>query len=130
MLGIPTTYYAAVQLEGVATVASEPAVVAAVLRRQLESLQPEVPVADPEVAHPARLRSIRAIVVGVDAVRAKFKYGGNVDERHRSAVIERLAARAGPGDRAAADRAAQRIRHPVSADRASNQRPGVEPPPS
>jgi transcriptional regulator len=130
MLGIPTTYYAAVQLEGVATVGSEPAVVAAVLRRQLESLQPDVPVADPELAHAARLRSIRAITIGVDAVRAKFKYGGNVDERHRAAVIERLAARAGPGDRAAADRAAQRMRQPVSTDPSSSQDPPPVDPPS
>ncbi len=42
-LGIPTTYYAAVQLEGAATVSVEPATVASVLRRQLSALQPEVP---------------------------------------------------------------------------------------
>jgi transcriptional regulator len=130
MLGIPTTYYAAVQLEGVATVGSEPAVVAAVLRRQLGSLQPDVPVADPELAHAARLRSIRAITIGVDAVRAKFKYGGNVDERHRAAVIERLAARAGPRDGAAADRAAQRMRQPVATDPSSSQDPPPVDPPS
>ena len=34
-------------------------------------------------------------------VRAKFKYGGNVDQAHRDAVAERLAARRGPGDEAA-----------------------------
>ncbi|HEY7917859.1 MAG TPA: FMN-binding negative transcriptional regulator [Acidimicrobiales bacterium] len=106
MLGIPTTYYAAVQLAGVATVESEPAAVAAVLRRQLAALQPDTPVADPELAHPGRLRSIRAIVMAVDSVRAKFKYGGNVDEHHRLAVVERLRARGGPGDDAAAARAA------------------------
>lgn len=110
MLGIPTTYYAAVQLAGVATVESEPAAVAAVLRKQLAALQPDIPVADPEVAHPGRLRSIRAIVIAVDSVRAKFKYGGNVDEAHRLAVAERLRARGGPGDDVAATRAASRTR--------------------
>jgi transcriptional regulator len=107
-LGIPTTYYAAVQLEGVAAVGVEPSEVAAVLRRQLTALQPDVPVADPELAHLAKLRSIRSITIHVDAVRAKFKYGGNVDEAHRQSVIAFLRARNGPGDRAAADHAASR----------------------
>lgn len=40
ILGIPTTYYAAVQMAGVATVESEPAAVAAVLRRQLAAASP------------------------------------------------------------------------------------------
>ena len=50
LLGIPTTYYAAVQLAGRATVHDEreaPGSVAAILRRQLERLQPEIPVARP-----------------------------------------------------------------------------------
>jgi transcriptional regulator len=41
-LGIPTTYYGAVQLIGSARVHTEPAAVAAVLRRQLAVLQPYV----------------------------------------------------------------------------------------
>jgi transcriptional regulator len=109
-LGIPTTYYAAVQLEGDATVSVDPSEVAAVLRRQLAALQPDVPAADPELAHAAKLRSIRAITIHVDTVRAKFKYGGNVDDEHRESVIARLRARNGPGDRPAADHAASRSR--------------------
>jgi transcriptional regulator len=35
-------------------------------------------------------------------VRAKFKYGGNVDAEHRLAVVDRLKRRNGPGDAAAA----------------------------
>ncbi len=107
-LGIPTTYYAAVQIEGVATVGTEPSAVAAVLRTQLAALQPDVPIADPELAHPTRLRAIRAITISMDAVRAKFKYGGNVDRDHRQAVIEKLRSRNGPGDHAAADHTARR----------------------
>jgi transcriptional regulator len=107
-VGIPTTYYAAVQLEGVATVVSDPAAVAAVLRRQLAALQPEIPVADPELAHPTKLLAIRAVTIAVEEVRAKFKFGGNVDREHRLAVIDRLRHRDGPGDRAAADHAARR----------------------
>ena len=107
-LGIPTTYYAAVQLIGAATVEHEPAAVARVLRRQLAALQPEVPIADPELVHAARLRGIRAVTISVDEVRTKFKFGGNVDRDHRLAVIDRLRARGGVGDRAAADHTAER----------------------
>jgi transcriptional regulator len=37
----------------------------------------------------------------VREVRAKFKYGGNVDDAHRAAVAEQLAGRDAPGDAAA-----------------------------
>jgi transcriptional regulator len=97
-LGIPTTYYAAVQLRGRAEVRSSPADVAAVLRRQLAALQPGVDVADPEDAHPAKLKSIRAVVLHIEEVAAKFKFGGNVDTEHRLAVVDRMRARGGPGD--------------------------------
>jgi len=107
-LGIPTTYYGAVQLIGTASVDTDPAAVAAVLRRQLTALQPGVPVADPELVHQAKLRTIQAITIAIEEVRAKFKYGGNVDRAHRAAVVERLRARGRPGDRAAADHTLRR----------------------
>jgi transcriptional regulator len=108
-LGIPTTYYAAVQLRGRAEVRREPSQVAAVLRRQLAALQPATSIADPEAAHPSRLRAIKAVVLRVDDVIAKFKYGGNVDEAHRLAVVARLRTRAGPGDEAAAAHTERRL---------------------
>jgi transcriptional regulator len=111
-LGIPTTYYAAVQLVGSATVHDErdaPGSVATVLRRQLLALQPDIPVADPAVAHGQKLRSILGISIAVESVSAKFKYGGNVDEPHRLAVVERLRARGGPGDAAAAGHVLRRM---------------------
>jgi transcriptional regulator len=112
LLGIPTTYYGAVQLAGRATVYDEreaPGSVAAILRRQLTSLQPEIPVADPAEAHSAKLRGILGISIVVEQVTAKFKYGGNVDETHRRAVIDRLRQRDGPGDAAAADHVLRRM---------------------
>jgi transcriptional regulator len=114
MLGIPTTYYASVQLMGTATVVderTEPGGVAAILRRQLTELQPEVAVADPAIAHAARLRTICGLAISVDQVRAKFKYGGNVDPEHRQGVLDRLVERDGPGDQAAAGHVARRIGH-------------------
>jgi transcriptional regulator len=107
-LGIPTTYYAAVQLSGPVVVHHEPDAIAAVLRRQLGDLQPATPVADPADAHRARLRSIRAVTLTVTGVQAKFKYGGNVDLAHRQAVIARLEQRGRPADLAAAAQTARR----------------------
>ena len=63
-LGIPTTYYGAVQLAGTATVHDErthPGSVAAILRRQLAAFQPDVAVADPAESHAAKLPGILGI---------------------------------------------------------------------
>jgi transcriptional regulator len=111
-LGIPTTYYAAVQLTGTATVVDErqsAGSVAEILRIQLSDLQPDVPIADPAAAHPRQIQSILGITIAVEAVAAKFKYGGNVDEAHRLAVVEHLGARQGPGDAAAAGHVLRRL---------------------
>jgi transcriptional regulator len=111
-LGIPTTYYGAVQLEGRAWVHDErtaPGTVATILRRQLAAFQPEVDVADPAEAHGAKLLGILGIEVRVERVSAKFKYGGNVDDAHRLAVAERLVARGAPDDRAAAAHTLRRL---------------------
>lgn len=109
LLGIPTTYYAAVQLEGNATVISDPPEVAAILRRQLAAIQPGIEVADPLLAHEAELRTIRGLQIAVENVRAKFKFGGNVDTYHREAVIAALEHRGQPGDVAAARQTRRRI---------------------
>jgi transcriptional regulator len=111
-LGIPTTYYGAVQLVGTATVLSEreePGSVASVLRRQLDAFQPEIDVADPAQAHPKKLGAILGISIAIEEVRAKFKYGGNVDVAHRLAVVDHLAGRGNPGDAAAAGHVQRRL---------------------
>jgi transcriptional regulator len=111
-LGIPTTYYGAVQLIGPATVHDErasPGSVASILRRQLATFQPDLPAADPAHAHPQKVTTILGISIAINSVLAKFKYGGNVDRAHRLAVIERLSARAGPGDAAAAEQVRRRL---------------------
>lgn len=108
--GVPTTYYAAVQLIGDAEIVDDPAQVAGILRCQLADLQPDVDAIDP-IEHGNRLRGIRGIRISVTDVRAKFKYGDNVDEAHRLAIHDRLLDRDGPGDRAAARHLIQRL-HP------------------
>jgi transcriptional regulator len=111
-LGIPTTYYAAVQLQGHAEIRDDPVDIADVLRRQLAVFQPSVAIADPLVAQAAKLPAIRAVVLFVDQVAAKFKYGGNVDRRHRQAVIGRLRSRRAAGDLAAAEHTERRLAGP------------------
>jgi len=111
-LGIPTTYYGAVQLLGTATVHDErtaPGSVATILRRQLSAFQPDVEVVDPGQAHAAKLVGILGLEIRIEEVTAKFKYGGNVDEPHRRAVADRLVRRGGPGDDAAAGHVVRRL---------------------
>jgi transcriptional regulator len=98
--GVPTTYYAAVQLIGVVTVVDDPDGKAEILRAQLAVTEPDGGAVDP-IEHGRRLNSIRGIRLEVTEVRSKFKYGGNVDDEHRAAVAEHLRGRAGPGDAAA-----------------------------
>jgi transcriptional regulator len=99
-LGIPTTYYGAVQLSGEVEIVDDPEVKLNILRKQLAALQPDGGHADPE-AHRRQLNGIRGIRLTIDDVQAKFKYGGNVDEAHRLAVADRLSHRNAPGDTAA-----------------------------
>ncbi|MEV4096337.1 FMN-binding negative transcriptional regulator [Streptosporangium saharense] len=99
-MGVPTTYYAAVQLVCDAEVLSGPEEKKEVLRAQLGRLEAEGALVDPS-AHERQLRGILGLRLRVRKVSGKFKYGGNVDEAHRRHVADRLAERGGPGDAAA-----------------------------
>jgi transcriptional regulator len=98
-LGVPTTYYAAVQLIADAEIVDDESGKAEILRTQLAVTEPDNDL-DP-LDNRRRLPAIRGLRLAIREVRAKFKYGGNVDDAHRIAVAERLAARSGPGDAAA-----------------------------
>lgn len=106
--GIPTTYYAAVQLIGTAHVVDDAPGVASVLAEQLADVQPDVEVVDP-IEHGKQLNRIRGLLVEVTEVRAKFKYGGNLDDERKERVHHLLIERDGPGDRAAARHARRRL---------------------
>lgn len=99
-LGIPTTYYGAVQLVADAAIIDDDEDKLAILRRQLSMLEPDVGHADPS-AHQRKLPGIRGLRLHVRDLNGKFKYGGNVDAAHREAVAARLAERDAPGDRSA-----------------------------
>lgn len=109
-MGIPTTYYAAVQLTGPARLTASDHELAGLLTDQLAGLEPDSGHA-PVEAHQKRFAAIRGITLELSEmdVAAKFKYGGNVDVAHRQAVYERLQGRGGPGDGAAATHVAESI---------------------
>jgi transcriptional regulator len=109
LLGIPTTYFAAVQLAGRTELVEERGALAALLRRQLGAFQPGIDVADPEDVHARRLGAICGIVLHVEDVQARFKFGGNVDEAHRRHVLGLLESRDLPEDRLAIDHVRVRV---------------------
>jgi transcriptional regulator len=87
-LGIPTSYYAAVNLQCTAELLSGEALLD-LLRVQLAAFEPRSGVADPS-AHVRQLPGIRGVRLTPVSVDAKFKYGGNVDDAHRARVLEDL----------------------------------------
>ena len=99
--GVPTSYYAAVQLACDAAVLDDPAQIAAILERQLAHFQPEgkhAPVEPGENRYGKLLGSIRGIRLSVTDVRAKFKFGANRTVEHRRVVAAKLAERGRPLD--------------------------------
>jgi transcriptional regulator len=103
-LGIPTSYYATVQLSCDVQVLDDPVETTEILRAQLAHFEPAGGYLEPDATHDLyrrRLPGIRGLVLTVTGVRAKFKYGGNKEAAHRQLLAERLAERAGPADAAA-----------------------------
>ena len=99
--GVPTSYYAAVQLACDAEIVDDPAGIAAILERQLAHFQPEgkhAPVEPGDNPYGKLLGSIRGIRLSVTDVRAKFKFGANRTVEHRQVVGAKLAERGRPLD--------------------------------
>ena len=99
--GVPTSYYAAVQLACDARVTDDEAENAAILERQLDHFQPEgkhAPVEPGDGRYGRLIPSVRGIVLTVTGVRAKLKFGTNRTVEHRQAVAEKLRERGGPLD--------------------------------
>ena len=99
--GVPTSYYAAVQLACDAEIVDDPAGIAAILERQLAHFQPEgkhAAVEPGDNPYGKLLGSIRGIRLSITDVRAKFKFGANRTVEHRRAVGAKLAERGRPLD--------------------------------
>ena len=99
-MGVPTTYYASAQLTGRADIVDDADGKLAILRALLAHLEPGSGHVDP-AEHARLLPGIRGIRMVISDVKAKFKYGGNVDDAHRAAVAAHLGQRSGPGDASA-----------------------------
>jgi transcriptional regulator len=110
--GVPTSYYAAVQLACDAEIVDDPDRVAAILEAQLAHFQPEgkhAPVEAGENRYGKLLPSIRGIRLTVTDVRAKLKFGANRTVEHREVIAAKLAERDAPLDREARAHVLDRI---------------------
>ena len=110
--GVPTSYYAAVQLACDVETVDDPAALAAILERQLAHFQPEgkhAPVEPGDNRYGKQLPNIRGLRLTVTDVRAKFKFGSNRTPQHRAAVAEKLGERGSPLDREARDHTLRRL---------------------
>lgn len=95
--GVPTSYYAAVQVQADATVVDDPRELAALLSHLLAHFQPEgghAPVEAGDNPYGRQLGAIRGLRLRISSVRAKFKFGNNKSVSHRREIAARLAARA------------------------------------
>ncbi|MGR6913416.1 FMN-binding negative transcriptional regulator [[Actinomadura] parvosata] len=102
--GVPTSYYAAVQLVCRAEIVDDKEGKAEILRRQLAHHQPAGDHGEVSAdAGPYRkmLSSIRGLRLRVEEVRAKFKYDAHRPAELRERVSRGLAERDLPGDAAA-----------------------------
>ena len=111
--GVPTSYYAAVQLACDVEVIDDPQRVAEILERQLGHFQPEgmhAPVTAGEDRYGKLLPNIRGIRLTVTDVRAKLKFGSNRTVEHRQVIAEKLAERGTPLDLEARDHVLDRIK--------------------
>lgn len=102
--GVPTSFYAAVQLRCTAHVVDDPQDKAELLNRQLGHFQPEggsARAAAGEAPYGRLLSGIRGLRLEVTGVRAKFKYAGKRSREVRDRIATRLVERDGPRDAAA-----------------------------
>ena len=107
--GVPTSYYATVQLEGDVRLVDDPAAKAALLDKQLRHFEPDgarAAVSATEAPDRRLLPGIRGIEFTITGVRAKFKFGGNRTAEDRERIATKLAERGGPLD----DQALEQLR--------------------
>ncbi|WP_262061750.1 FMN-binding negative transcriptional regulator [Streptomyces sp. STR69] len=102
--GVPTSFYAAVQLRCTAHLVDDPAEKATLLNRQVGHFQPgggSTPVTPGEPPNGRLLSGIRALRLEVTGVRAKFKYAGKRSAEVQDRIAVGLAGRGGVRDEVA-----------------------------
>jgi transcriptional regulator len=112
-LGVPTSYYAAVQAEVDVEIVDDPLAKAAILARQLRHFEPaDSTRITPSVDVGSDLRQmpgIRGLRLTVTGINAKFKFGGNKTREHRAEIAVAFQTRNGPMDAAARCRLLSRL---------------------
>ncbi|MFE9097481.1 FMN-binding negative transcriptional regulator [Streptomyces sp. NPDC007264] len=104
--GVPTSFYAAVQLRCTARLVDDPDEKADLLNRQLGHFQPQggsARAAAGEAPYGRLLSGIRGLRLEVTGVRAKFKYAGKRQGEVQDRIAAGLAGRGAPRDTAARD---------------------------
>lgn len=112
-LGVPTSYYAAVQAEVDVEIIDDPVDKATILARQLTHFEPAdslrcSPGVDVECDR-RLMPGIRGLRLTITGVKAKFKFGGNKTLEHRAEIASALQTRSGPMDEAARRRLLSRL---------------------
>jgi transcriptional regulator len=111
--GVPTSYYASVQLTCTAKIVDDKEGKAEILRRQLAHHQPDGGhgvVAAEEGPYRKMLSAIRGLRLEVVGVRAKFKYDDHRPVEFRERIAGELAGRNLPGDAGAREQQLRRMR--------------------
>lgn len=114
--GVPTSYYAAVQVVGPCRIVDDPEEMARLLSSLLDHFQPEgrhAPVEAGDNPYGKLFPAIRGVEMTVRDIRAKFKFGGNRPVSHRRNVSAELARRDGPGDAEAREHMRRRTGQPL-----------------
>lgn len=90
--GVPTSYYAAVQLTGAVEVVDDPDELARILSLSLAHFEPDTARVVRAGANPdgRQFGAIRGVRLRIEGMRAKFKFGGNRPLAHRQHVAARL----------------------------------------
>lgn len=102
--GIPTSHYAAVELDCTAAITDDPDEIRNHLAHQLDTMQPDEPHGDPRDAdapYTNELRQIRGLSLAINSVRAKFKFDGAEPDTVRRQVVNGYRRRDASGDRRA-----------------------------
>ncbi|MEV8320815.1 FMN-binding negative transcriptional regulator [Streptomyces sp. NPDC059900] len=102
--GVPTSFYAAVQLRCTARIVDDPAEKAELLNRQVAHFQPDggsLPATPGEPPFGRMLSGIRALSLEVTDVRAKFKYANHKPPEIQDQIATALTNRSGPRDASA-----------------------------
>lgn len=110
--GVPTSYYASVQLSCDTEIVDDPTDLARLLTDLLTHFQPEgrhAPVEAGDNPYARQFHAIRGLRLRIRDVRAKFKFGGNRPQKHRVAVAAALESRNGPLDAAARAQVIRRL---------------------